>query len=422
MFLPENDPLVETLVAACARIRTVDAHQHLGPESPMENDACRLIAGDTYTATDLVSAGMTAADRERIVDASAPLSQRWALLKPFWRQARYGSYARAVYTTLRDLYGAADLELSNFEEISARISQDFANPGIFERVLLNQCNIDVVLTQGGYFRHARPLFLNVARPWDRMDFTPDGAFEQDAAALGVELRNVDDLVPAMDAILRDHHAQGAVGFKSLAFAWRRPTATELKEAFARRPAPTPPDRPIGPLACLYVERMAVIAAELDIPVAVHTGAPWTNWLDFRSWEPTAIIPLLDACRETRFDLYHAGIPFSTQASMLPKVFPNAWHNLTWAHIISHELAMRCVAEWLDLVPLNKVIGFGGDYGNPTVALTYGHLAAARRNLARVLGYRVKGGSMGRDDAVAILQAWLSDNPRSLYRIGSSAPS
>jgi predicted TIM-barrel fold metal-dependent hydrolase len=122
-----------------------------------------------------------------------------------------------------------------------------------------------------------------------------------------------------------------------------------------------------------------------IPVAVHTGFPYTNWLEHRHWKPSAIIPLLSSHRETRFDLYHAGLPWVTQAGPLAKAFPNAWHNLTWAHLISPELPMRCIREWLDLVPVNKVIGFGGNYTNETVVLVAGHLGLARANLARALG-------------------------------------
>jgi predicted TIM-barrel fold metal-dependent hydrolase len=162
--------------------------------------------------------------------------------------------------------------------------------------------------------------------------------------------------------------------------------------------------------------MATLAAELDIPVAVHTGAPFNNWLDFRVWEPTGLIPFLQTFRDTRFDLYHAGVPWVTQSSVLGKAYPNVWLNLAWTHIISRELSMRAIAEWLDLVPTSKVIGFGGDYNNGTVVLTYGHLQMARLDLAQVLGWRVKYCGMSLTQAERILRAWLRENPRALYRL------
>ncbi len=416
MYLPSTDPHASRLIAAAARVSTVDTHQHLGAEAPVHTDLCRLLVDDNYLLTDLVSAGFTQGIRERVADPEIPLARRWALLRPFWEQVRHGSYAWAHRITLCDLYGATDLNDAELEQVSARLAADMAAPGLFERLLAGRCGIDTVLTQGGYFDHPRPRFRNVARPLDRADFSPGGAFEQDALALGIAVRTAEDVVAAMDAILRDHHARGAVGFKIVALPWGEATPGQVREAFSLRERQGESAAGGRVLLRLYVSRVATLARELGIPVAVHTGAPWTNWLDFRVWEPTALIPLLAAYPETHFDLYHAGIPHVTPFSMLGKAFPNVWLNLTWAHIISSDLAMRAIAEWLDLAPANKVLAFGGDYGNRTVVLTYGHLALARRHVAQVLAYRVKEGRMGEDEAQALLQAWFSDNPRRLYRL------
>ena len=422
MYLPPDDPLVTDLVRLAAEIPTVDTHQHLGPEAPLEHDLIRMILADNYLCTDLTDVGLTPALREELGDGSAPLAERWARLAPLWEQVQFSSYAESHWRTLRDHYGATDLGPSEVEEVSARLAADFAAPGLFRRVFVERCGIDVVLTQGGCWQDRDPRFAWVARPLDGFNLAPDGPFENAARAVGMELTSADDLVPAMDAILRDGHARGAVGLKMAALPWREPEPGEVAAAWEAARSTGPGEAHLGPpdpglvLTSLYASRIATLATELDIPVAVHTGAPWTNWLDFRAWEPTALIPLLQRFRDTRFDLYHAGIPHGTPLSMMGKAFPNVWLNLTWAHIISRELARRAIAEWLDLVPTGKVFGFGGDYGNGTVALTYGHLAIARENLAQVLAGRVKYGGMTMTQAEAILRAWLSENPRRVYRL------
>ncbi|MHB9025327.1 MAG: amidohydrolase family protein [Armatimonadota bacterium] len=404
MSLPANAALVVELMAEMSAISTVDAHQHLNQETPLETDLCQVIVGDNYLATDLVSAGLTPEIRDRIKDPAIPLMERWRLLAPFWRESRHSSYAQAHLITYRECYGAQGLADEEIEGISTQVAKDFRAPGLFTRVFADRCGISDVLTQGVFHGGEAPRFHYVARPFDRADFTSGGLFEQDARSLGIEVMNADDLVPAMDTILRNYHAQGAIGFKMAAQPWEEPAREDLA---ARDPIA---------LQRLYISRICTLARELNIPVAVHTGAPWSNWLDFRQWEPTAIIPLLSHFQDVRFDLYHAGVPFGTPFSMMGKAFPNVWLNLCWTHVISEELAMRSIAEWLDLAPCNKVIGFGGDYQNGTVALTYGHLTLARRNLARVLGYRITGGQLSRDAATEILRAWLSDNPRRLYHL------
>lgn len=421
--------LARSFIREASTTWTVDTHQHLAPEAPVETDLCRLLLDDNYISTDLASAGLTNADRQRIMDPAVPLRRRWALLAPYWELVRHCSYAQAIQITLRDLYGAKGLPSDKIEKVSERITADFVKPGLFQRIFHDRCGIDVVLTQGGspaaFAQSSKPRFQHVARFLvDWTDFSPTGPFQNAAKQLGIEVKSVDDLAPAMDAVIRNHHAQGTVAFKMAALAWHHPSPDELKTAFAqwhqthetKNLSAQKVEHALFPLRCLFIARAAALAEELDVPISIHTGAPWTNWLDFRAWEPTMLIPLLSAHRGTRFDLYHAGIPYGTQASMLGKAFPNVWHNLTWAHIISCELATRSLNEWLDLFPTNKVLAFGGDYGNRTMVFTYGHLMLARRNIAQVLANRVKSRQMTEKDARGILRAWFSGNPRQLYRI------
>jgi predicted TIM-barrel fold metal-dependent hydrolase len=408
---------------------TVDTHQHVFPETPIDTDICRLLLDDNYISTDFVSAGLTNDDRQRIADPTAPLRRRWALLSPYWELVRHGSYAQAILITLRDLYGAKTLQSTEIEKVSARITADFAKPGMFQRIFHDRCGIDVVLTQGGsasdFKASSKPRIKHVARFLvDWTDFSPSGPFHTAARQLGIEVKSVADLAPAMDAIIRDHHARGSIGLKMAALAWRQPTEEELRNAFEQWTHPSGSngltsqklEHSLFPLRCLFIARAAALAEELDIPIAIHTGAPWTNWLDFRAWEPTMLIPLLSTFRGTHFDLYHAGLPYGPQASMLGKAFPNVWHNLAWAHIISCELATRAMNEWLDLIPTNKIMAFGGDYNNRTVAFTYGHLMLARRNVSQVFANRVHSHQMTEKDARTVLRAWFSSNPRQLYRI------
>jgi hypothetical protein len=72
-----------------------------------------------------------------------------------------------------------------------------------------------------------------------------------------------------------------------------------------------------------------------------------------------------------------------------------------------------LGEWIDMVPVNKIIAFGGDYCNP-VEKCYGHLTMARENLAHVLAERIDEGLMDKDDAVAIARQWFYETPRALY--------
>ena len=72
-------------------------------------------------------------------------------------------------------------------------------------------------------------------------------------------------------------------------------------------------------------------------------------------------------------------------------------------------------ELLDLVPVNKIMAFGGDLGY-AVENVYGHLVMARENVAKVLGSRIEEGLLSESDALEIAKMWFFDNARELYQL------
>jgi len=189
----------------------------------------------------------------------------------------------------------------------------------------------------------------------------------------------------------------------------RQAAQECFENLRRGTASSLPSR--NPLRDYFVDEMIRIAGELDLVVCVHTG----YWGDFRVLDPLHMIPILERHPKVRFDLYHLGYPWVRESLMLGKGFPNVWLNFCWTHIISQRFAMDGLDEAIDLIPMNKIIGFGGDYATP-VEKVYGHLVMAREDIAAVLARRIERGSVSEDEALSLARQWLWDNPKELYRL------
>lgn len=85
------------------------------------------------------------------------------------------------------------------------------------------------------------------------------------------------------------------------------------------------------------------------------------------------------------------------------------------HLPREEVPVRTLDEWLDMVPVNKIIGFGADYSR-CVEKVYGHLVMCRENLARVLARRMKRGLIAFEEAEWLLKRFLVDNPAFVYRL------
>jgi len=226
------------------------------------------------------------------------------------------------------------------------------------------------------------------------------------------LTDLDAYLDAAKAYIHRSKSDGAVGFKLFSNPYESPTREDAASAFnqllsgqvERLPMP-------NPLRDFVVDQLIRYVTDLDLVVAVHTG----YWGDFRILDPTHMIPVLQRHPHTRFDIYHLGYPWMREAIMLGKGFPNVWLNLCWTHIISQRFTQIAIDELLDLIPMNKIIAFGGDYALP-VEKVYGHLVMAREDLARVFARRIANGDFSEQQALDIAHQWFWTNPRDLYRL------
>ena len=129
-------------------------------------------------------------------------------------------------------------------------------------------------------------------------------------------------------------------------------------------------------------------------------------------KPTLLNNLFLLYPRVTFDLFHIAYPYQAELSVLAKLFPNVFVDFCWAHAISPAVARRTLHEFLELLPLNKILGFGGDYRYPE--LSYAHLRMARRNIAQVLAEKIQDGFCAEDEAVMIGRLILHDNAAALF--------
>jgi hypothetical protein len=86
--------------------------------------------------------------------------------------------------------------------------------------------------------------------------------------------------------------------------------------------------------------------------------------------------------------------------------------MSWMHIISPAKSRMALSEWLEEVPVNKILGFGGDY--LAVEGSYGHSVIARDDIARVLAEKVDDGEYSLDDAKRYATMMLRNNANRLF--------
>ena len=140
-----------------------------------------------------------------------------------------------------------------------------------------------------------------------------------------------------------------------------------------------------PLTDFLVHRLAEIAGELELPIVFHSAMQAHDEHNADDARPLRLWNLPHRHRRTTFIILHGGFPWMSDAAQLAKHYPNVYLDLAWAHLMSPEISARGLLEWIDLVPMHKIFGFGGDYC--VVEKVYGHLVLARHALARAPRHR-----------------------------------
>ena len=406
----------EELLDYLSRLDIVDAHEHLVPERMrIEADVDVLTLVGVYSFVDMLSAGFPTEGRRseitnhHAMDTSISLEQRWKDIAPYLERIQYGTYFRPTRIALRDLYGIDHLDESTIFTATERIRAE-NRKGLYYRILREKCRIRTCLVQNGYVEDQDPMYLLTPVYFNTPCFElnhPD-FFRYLEGAYG---QSLDDLPTYLDALRKELarvRQLGAVGFKIGAYAYPPPDREQAAKdyrAFLEGQAPT------RLLVSTVLDAILEKAREWDWPVAVHSGV----WEDFRDRDPKNMIDLARRYPDVRFDLYHLGMPFVRDCLFVAKNFRNVHLNLCWTYVVSQEMTRRTIPEIVDLVPVNKVHGFGADY-NYDVENVYGHLVMARESLVDAFGEMVEKGRLDMQEAKRILSAWMMENPWTFYRL------
>ena len=405
----------------------IDSHEHVAWREEYREKNTDILNEYLYhyIDTEMMSAGMSWEERLQVIDTSRPLMERWKICEPYWNLVRNTGHARSLDLAVQALYGAPRIDGNTIEGLNEQFMRSL-NGGQYQKVFKELSNIEYAVLD------VYSSSMDIDRKYFRGVFHIEclqnpcsGGFIDELEKKGVTFKTLDDWLAIADAELNEALKNGAVGFKS-AIAYSRPicfgnpTKAEAEESLkfvlARRKEMSGAPNPCAPetraLEDFMMHRILKFAEEHGLVMQIHTGAQGPNWRRIPDTDPSLLFSILAKYPGVKFDLLHSGYPYHAMTGAISQMYPNAFIDMAWTHMMNPEAAVNMLHEWLGHVPANKIIGFGGDYA--LVDGICGHQLLARRNVSRTLARKVDEGSCDMDMAKWLAHRILYANGRALY--------
>ena len=431
----QETELYKRIRKAIEDIPLVDTHEHLVSEKiQLSQDIDLFNWFSHYVTSDIISAGMPESTVvELLADKTMGLDQRWAKIAPFWSHVQTTAYGRALLIAARDLYGISEINDSTYAELSKITASN--QKGWYQQVLKERGNIEISIVQLGDEAEIteidNTLFVAAISLDDFIQVRHRRDLKRLEQRSGLSIHSLDELLRAVATLVEKAANAGAVGIKTeLAYVrilyYEKVAKADAERVFneiVRYPRHGRMGMPSQPpfswddakvMQDYIMHQLICYAIDYKLPIQVHTGIQNGNSNIITNSNPVHLANLFIEYPEARFDVFHAGYPYQSETATLAKNFANVYPDMCWLHLISPWVARQTLHEWIETVPANKILGFGGDEG--FVEGAYAHSRMARDNVAEVLTEKVIANYLTESEAADLARRILRDNAKELFKL------
>lgn len=405
-------------------LELTDSHEHLMDEEGVRNwdplDFMLLL--HQYMDDEIKSAGMSKSQFADLMTNKYSIKEKWQIVKPYWEASKNTAYGRVILLTIDELFGIKELSGETVEKLSKQIKNSY-NTAWYDEVLKKRANIKYAIMDIGSRRFEDDMFRYVEKFDQFIRIHSREDLVSASKNYNTDIPTLDSFVSALEQSFQQAIDRDIVGVKS-ALAYHRilyyeNVPREIAEKTYLKIMNGPSDEKfefevVKALQDFMMHQIIQLAKKHDLPMQIHTGLQAGDGNIISNSNPAHLSNLFLEYRDVRFALFHGGYPYGGEVSALAKNFRNVFIDMSWTYIISPSYSERYLHEWLETVPANKIMAFGGDYHN--VENTYGHSLMARAMVAKVLIEKVRTGYFTEDEAKSIAKRLLHDNVIEFFRI------
>ena len=404
-------------------LRVVDTHEHLmNPAGIAKGPMCDFtLLLHHYADDDIKSGGMSKAEFDGLIsDASLTVMQKWEAIKPYWENSKNTAYNRVVLLTMKELFGIDKLDDTTVEPLSAKIKEAYQtdwHKTIFE----DKCKMDFIIVDGGDRSFGDPAKFRYVQRFGYYGLSSKKDLDKLTEQNGVKIESLDDLTNSLETDFAKAVEKGFVAVKNgTAYSrsqYYEDVSKEVAEETFKKVLNSDQSLTfdsVKPLSDYMFHRTIELARKYNKPIQIHTGLQAGDGNYIENSNPALLANLFLKYRDVKFILFHGGYPYGGELATLAKNFQNVYIDLCWLYIISPSYSERYLHEWLETVPANKIMAFGGDYHN--AENVYGHLLFAREIIGNVLTEKVHDGYFSEEEAMKIATMMLHDNAVNLFKL------
>lgn len=401
----------------------VDTHEHLANKESWENSPSLdfMMLLHQYADDDIKSAGMGKPEFAELLTGKYTVQQKWQRIKPFWENAKTTGYGRCVLLSIDKLFGIKELNDTTVLVLTDKLKEAYKTDW-YKEVLQNRSKIKHAILDVGNSRIKGDMFRNV----EKFDMFIRVFGENDIRRLsrqyGAKATTLHEYEQMLNNAFADAVERGIIGVKS-ALAYHRTldyqdvphnTAEAVFNKMVSNPDSAFSFDQVKPFQDYMMHRIIRLAGKYDLPIRFHTGLQAGDGNYIRNSDPALLANLFLEYRDVNFVIFHGGYPYGGEFGSLAKNFRNVYIDLCWLYIISPSYSERYLHEWIETVPANKIMAFGGDYEN--VETVYGHALMDREVIVRVLVEKVRTAYLTEAEAIDIARKMLFQNAVDLFKL------
>lgn len=421
--LPPESGFETRIKSFVDNIELVDTHEHLIDERSVSGQSLDfMLLLEQYSDDDIKSAGMSKPQFAELLTDKYTIAEKWEILEPYWEASKHTNYNRTILLAINHLYGIQELNAETVTPLSEKMRTAYKD-GWYEHILKERANVKYAILDVGSNRLDSDSYRYVEKfdPFIRIHS------KQEILALGNNhgsaVSSLEAYVDVLEKAFQEAVDRGIVGVKS-ALAYHRtldyenvakPEAEDVfKKIIAGDAEETYRFEEVKPFQDYIMHQIIRLAGEYELPIQFHTGLQAGDGNIIDNSDPSHLANLFLEYRDVKFVLFHGSYPYGGIAATQAKSFRNVYLDMCWSALISASYSERYLHEWIETVPSNKIMAFGGDYHYAEGS--YGHSLVARNVVSNVLIEKVKTGYLTEAEAIEIAQRILHDNAVDLYKI------